>query len=232
MNGSSSRQGAIEPPLGEGPPPWPRGGGVTLPARTAAGGSRTDASFRVLEPESSSPALSRFVAREADALLTGPLDLDTALRRIARLAVPVLADWCLIDLIGEDGQIRRMAGAHVDPAGERLVAELCARFPSVCIDTPDTLSRVLRTGDPVVNQLMGDAELVARARNAQHLALLRALGYRAEMVVPLVACNRSLGTITFVSTRAPRYGPTDLALAQELATRAAIAIDNISFGRN
>jgi signal transduction histidine kinase len=163
---------------------------------------------------------------EAGALLAESLEYETTLQRVARLAVAHLADWCLVDLLEADGRIRRLAVAHADPARESLVADLRARFPDLSIDTPHTITRVLRTGQAWVDPAVDPRRLQAEARSSEHHELIRDIGFGAEIVVPLVARGRPLGTITLVSTTAGRYGPAELALAQELAARAALAIDN------
>jgi signal transduction histidine kinase len=173
----------------------------------------------------------RFLA-EAGALLAESLDYETTLQQVARLAVGHLADWCLVDLLEADGRIRRLAVAHADPAREAIVAELRSRFPVLSIDTPHTITRVLRTGEGWIDPAVDPRRLEAEARSPEHHRLLREIGFGAEMVVPLVARGRPIGTITLVSAAAGRYGPADLALARELAARAALAIDNARLYRS
>jgi signal transduction histidine kinase len=163
---------------------------------------------------------------EAGSLLAASLDFDATLRSVARLVVPRLADWCLIDVIADDGQIRRVATVHADPVKEALAHELRSRFPVLAPDTEHTLTHAIETGESFLDTQVDPERLAREARNAEHFRLIEALGYRAEMVVPLIARDRALGTITFVSTTAPRFGPDDLALAEELAHRAALALDN------
>jgi signal transduction histidine kinase len=170
-------------------------------------------------------ARPRFLA-EASRVLAGSLDYETTLATVARLAVPALADRCVVDLLDPDGSIRLVAVAHVDPAKEELMRELRRRYPP---DPSRTygLWRGLRRGRPELVPEVGDARLEAIAHDADHLRLLRELGFRSSMFVPLLARNRTLGQLIFhVAESGRRYGPDDLALAEDLAARCALAIDN------
>ena len=163
---------------------------------------------------------------EASNVLASSLDYETTLHSLTRLAVPTLADWCSVDLLEADGTFRGLGGAHVDPAKERFLHELQRRYP------PDPQGHqpgagVLQTHRSAILPEVSDAYLEATSRDAGHLALRRALGYRSVMIVPLLARDRMVGTIAFVRAEAGRpYGPEDLALAEDLARRAAQAVDN------
>ncbi len=182
----------------------------------------------------------RFLA-EASALLAASLDYPTTIASVARLAVPFLADWCVVDITtpvdtgdasdpevgsGGAGVIDRLVVTHADPAKEDLGRELQGRYP---IDPrrPNIVSDVLRSGRSNLVAEITDDLLVANARDERHLAILRGLGITSHMIVPMVARGRTLGAITFAAAESGRrYGATDLALAEELARRAALAIDN------
>ena len=168
----------------------------------------------------------RFLA-EASKILADSLDYETELERVAHLAIPNLADWCVIDLLGEDGYLHRLAIVHRDPAKAEVAAELKRRYPKLAPDQSHTVWRVLPAGPPWFDPQITETRFVTEARDAEHLALLRQLGFSAEMVLPLIARGRPLGAFTLVLADSSRhYGPHDLALAQELAHRAALAIDN------
>ncbi|HEU5317363.1 MAG TPA: PAS domain-containing sensor histidine kinase [Chloroflexota bacterium] len=171
---------------------------------------------------------------EAGAALSASLDLDETLRRVARLALPSLADWCQIDLAVDDAEgpegvgYRTVASAHADPERERMQRALRAAYP------PDPRNvygiwHVLRTGESVLvrgAQEMGEIQ-AREARDVAHLHTLRQVGTCALMRVPLPGRDRPLGVLSFGLTRA--YGvldEVDLALAQELAARAAAALEN------
>jgi signal transduction histidine kinase/DNA-binding response OmpR family regulator len=163
---------------------------------------------------------------EASSILAGSLDYQVTLERVARLAVPSLADFCIVDLVEEDGKIRRVATAHADPHKQELL-HLLERHYSPDWDSPPLLARVLRTGTREIVQDVDEKMQVAAARDEEHLRILRALNARSSMIVPLVARGHSLGVITFsASESGRRYGLDDLNLAEDLARRAAAAIDN------
>jgi PAS domain S-box-containing protein len=158
--------------------------------------------------------------------LTRSLDYEETLRRVADLAVPTLADWCAVDVIDDRGGLQRLGVAHVDPAKVRLAQELAARYP----DTPSSTDgrwQVAKTQNPMLLGEITDDQIVAAARDAEHLAILRSLEMHSMIVVPLVARGQSLGTISLVAAESGRrYGPRELAVAEDLAVRAALAVDN------
>jgi serine phosphatase RsbU (regulator of sigma subunit) len=166
----------------------------------------------------------RFLA-EASRVLAGSLDYQQTLRTVARLAVPEVADWCAVDLAVGD-QIERVAMAHVDPARLRVAEELQRRYP------PDAASdggahAVLRGGRAALYPQVTDEMLARAARDAHHLELLRALRMRSAMLVPMTLRDRVLGVITFVSAESGRrFDDHDLAVAEDLALRAAAAVEN------
>jgi PAS domain S-box-containing protein len=171
-------------------------------------------------------AAHRFLA-EASALLSTSLEVTTQLEHLARLLVPTLGDWCSIDLLRDDGYIHRVAVVHADPAKAALAEQLCQQYPLLATEAPHTLARVLRTGQSWFDPVASPARLRPEARNVAHWELIQALGFVAEIVVPLLARGKVLGTITCVlgeGTR--RYRAADLALAEDLAHRAALALDN------
>jgi PAS domain S-box-containing protein len=162
---------------------------------------------------------------EASTLLSASLDFDTTLMRVARLAVPRLADWCVVDIVDQDGITRRLAIEHADPAKVRFARELEQRFP-YGPDAAGGAATVIRTGTPELTPVI-DGRLRAGARNDEHLRVLSELGLRSMMCVPLVARGRTLGALTFVSAESGRiFDHSDLALAEDLAARAALAVDN------
>ena len=156
---------------------------------------------------------------EASKQLGDSLNYQVTLRNVARLAIPTLADWCIVDLFDEGASLRQLAVAHADPAKEALIRELRQRFSP---DASHPIQRAIRTGRSELAPRIEDGELVARARGPEHLRLLRALGIYAHIVVPLVARGRTLGAISFVRAGSGRgYDEADLALAEELGRRRA-----------
>jgi serine phosphatase RsbU (regulator of sigma subunit) len=164
----------------------------------------------------------RFLA-QASHVLSGSLDYQATLRAVADLAVPHIADWCGVDVV-ENGHIERVAVAHVDPARVQLARELQERYPP----PPDSLlHQIVVTGEPQVFREIPDELLVETAVDDEHLRIMREVGMRSVMAVPMTLRERVLGTITFVSAESGRrFDDQDLALAQDLALRAAAAIDN------
>ncbi len=162
---------------------------------------------------------------EAGWALGSSLDFERTLTDVSRLAVPTIADWCSVDLL--DGEtIRRVAVAHADPLKVALARELAERYPTT-LDGPG-IGEVLRTSEPQLLPVIDDALIVEAAGGDElRLEIVRDLGLHSYICVPLVARDRVLGAITLVQAESRReYGESDLALAQELARHAAIAIDN------
>jgi PAS domain S-box-containing protein len=163
---------------------------------------------------------------EASAVLASSLDYETTLASVTKLAVPEIADWCAVDVLDEKGTLRRLAVAHVDAAKIRLAEELATRYP----DDPKNdrgVYRALRTGETQFYAEIADDLIAAAARDEDHLRLLRSLGMKSAIVVPLIARGRTLGAITLVTAESGRYfDQNDVAFAEELARRAAIAVDN------
>jgi PAS domain S-box-containing protein len=170
-------------------------------------------------------AAQRFLAEAGEALATS-LDVEATLANIARLAVPRLADWCVVHLVREDGSVSQLAVAHADPERVAWARRLQEQYP-VDPDTDQGVVRVARTGLPEIFPQVTDEMLVAAARDPEHLAILRLVGFTSVMFVPMIARERSVGVITFVAAESRyRYDQRDLELKQELARRAALAIDN------
>jgi PAS domain S-box-containing protein len=163
---------------------------------------------------------------EAGQILSSSLDYQLTLARVARLAVPGVADWCTVDLLDENGALERLAVAHVDPEKVAWAHEMQARYPPDP-NAPTGVYNVLRTGKSELYSHVTDEMLVAGARDDEYLHILREMGLSAVMIVPLAAHGRTLGAITFVAAGSGRdFGAEDLALAEALSHRAALAIDN------
>lgn len=166
----------------------------------------------------------RFLA-EASKQFAQSLDYEATLKNITQLAVPTIADWCVVDLV-ENGVVRRVSVAHVDPEKARLAADLQQRYPPDPNATTG-IANVLRTGRSELHSAITEAELTAAARDPAHLLLLRALGFRAYIIVPILSRDQILGTIALVTAESSRrYSDDDLLIAQDLASRAATAIEN------
>jgi PAS domain S-box-containing protein len=165
--------------------------------------------------------------------LSASLDYTETLKRITRLLVPELADWCLLDGVEDDGSVSQLAAAHADPGKEDLLASLKEhrRFGG---DDPGSTSEVLRTGESVLIPDLPDAAFYERELGSgEHLDVLLQLEPRSLMCVPLLARGRTIGAITLISSGPERrYGEEDLALAEDLAYRCALAADNARLYRD
>jgi serine phosphatase RsbU (regulator of sigma subunit)/anti-sigma regulatory factor (Ser/Thr protein kinase) len=166
-----------------------------------------------------------FLARASE-LMAETLDLDETLEQVAYLAVPRLADWCAIELLGEDGGIRNAATAHVDPDKVRFAEEARRRYP-VDPDAPTGVPNVVRTGRSELFPEISDQMLQASIDDPEQLQMVRDLGLTSIMIVPLIARARTLGALTLVHAESGRkYDEEDLRFAEDLARRAAVAVDN------
>ena len=167
----------------------------------------------------------RFLAR-ATATLSESLEYDTTLRRAAKLAVPELADWCVVDSVEPGGRIRRIAVAHSEADQREHAWRLTRRHP-IRPENEIGPPAVIRTGRSALWERVADHDLRVFAHDHDHLQALRALGLRSVMIVPLRTRGRTHGALTFALTRTgSRYARADLALAEELASRCALAADN------
>jgi PAS domain S-box-containing protein len=163
---------------------------------------------------------------EATRLLNESLDYHHTLQALTRHCLPFLADYCSVDILTETGEIRRVETAHIDPEKEQILRDLWTRYPYRATERVG-VPEVVRTRVPVLNAVFPDDDLVAFARDAEHLAALRRLAPRSYMCVPLVARERAYGALSLVMSDSRRkYTQNDLDLALELGQRAATAIDN------
>jgi excisionase family DNA binding protein/PAS domain S-box-containing protein len=181
--------------------------------------------FRDVTAQKRAELHQRFLTA-ASAVLASSLDSLATLENLARLTVPTLGDWCVVDMLQDDGAIRPVAIAHADPSKAAIAWEMLRRYP-VDPAAPYGTGHVLRTGEPELVPLVPDEVLRSVAHDEAHFALLRALGLHSTICVPLLIDGRAVGTIALVrSDPLQRYGADDLALAEELARRAAVALEN------
>jgi serine phosphatase RsbU (regulator of sigma subunit) len=165
-----------------------------------------------------------FLAR-AGRLLEAPLSVEQRLQQLADLAVPRIADWCAVHLVRDD-RVDQVAVAHSDPSKVAFVARLQERYP------PDPAApggpiQVSRSGEPAFFPEIPDELLVNSAVDDEHLELIRSIGLRSALVVPLLVRGRSLGALTLVHAESGRrFDDVDRAFAGQLAAYAAVAIDN------
>jgi PAS domain S-box-containing protein len=168
---------------------------------------------------------SNFLAK-ASRVLSSTLDSEATLSRVAQLCVPDLADWCAVDILDEDHTVRRLSVAHIDPAKVEWAHEIQQRYPPQ-MDAPRGVPQVLRTGVSEIYPEITDELLTDGATDEEHLRLLRTVGLSSVMLVPLLAHGSTYGVITFVTAESGRrYDAQDLILAEDLARRAAVAVEN------
>ena len=169
---------------------------------------------------------SRLLAEASD-VLASSLDYEETLQRVAEMAVPELADWCRVSLPDARGIIRSVAVAHIDPSKVALARRLGEEYPERAV-APGGAAQVIRTGVPQLVNDVSDDLLVAAAQGTEHLELLRGLGIHAGMTVPVPdARGGTLGALSLVSAESRRsFTEADLLLAQELARRAGVAVEN------
>jgi signal transduction histidine kinase len=185
--------------------------------------------LHALERERDSAEASRdrfaFLA-EVSRCLADSLDYETTLTTVAGMSLPYLGAWCIVDVLTESGDIRRLAVLHPESTKQALARELHQRYPPRADDIIG-VPRVMRTGRPELVFDVPDEALERSAHDAEHLALLRALGTKSYVIVPMVARGRTLGAITFITAdMSRRFGDIDILIAEDLAHRAAMAVDN------
>ncbi len=197
----------------------------TVPVHDGAGkvarwyGTSTDIHEQKRAAES-----SRYLA-EASAELASVVDYESTLQKVVNLAVPYFADWSAVD-VADDGSLRRLAVAHQDPDKIPLAHELVRHYP------PDPraqggIGAVFRTAKPEIMSELTDDMLVQGTKDERHLGLIRSLGLKSYICVPLVVSGNPLGVLTFATAESGRrYTEADLALARDLAHRAAVAVEN------
>jgi PAS domain S-box-containing protein len=157
-------------------------------------------------------------------LLASSLDYEQTLRNVAGLAVPTLADWCAMDLFS-GGKRQSVAIVHSDPDKLEMAARLRA-FEGEDLDDQG-LGRVARTGEPLLFSEVPDELLTAAAVNGEHLQLLRQVGFRSVLVVPMTAGARTIGALTMVSADSGRrFDRGDLEFAEDIAARSGLAVEN------
>jgi PAS domain S-box-containing protein len=163
----------------------------------------------------------------AGELLASSTDYQARLNGLAQLLVPQLADWCAIFINNEESDTPGdLVVAHVDPGKASLVSELHQRWPSGW-DTLTGAPQVRQTAQPAYQAEIEAEKMMAHLPDPACLAVVRQLGAKSTIVLPLVARDRRLGMITLAWAESNRrYSPADLLLAEELAHRAALAIDN------
>jgi PAS domain S-box-containing protein len=187
----------------------------------------SDMTSRAEAAEANERALERtqFLA-DVSAALDASLDYDATLSAVADLTVRRIADWCAIDMIDDDGGLRNVAVAHIEPEKVAMAKELQERYPPD-LDAPTGAPKVARTGESELYPEITPEVIELTGADAEQVELIRELGLSSAMIVPLRARGRVLGALTLIATHGRAgYGPDDLAFAEQIAARAAMAVDN------
>ena len=186
--------------------------------------------FRDVTRERRATERREFLAR-ATLELNSSLDYAATLATVARLAVPRMADWCAVDVV-EDGELRRLAVAHVDASKVRWVQELQRRYPPDP-NAPRGVPNIMKTGQAEMMAAIPAALLEAVARDEEHRALIQQLELRSYVGVPISRAGKTFGVITLVMAESKRqYSAADLDFAIALSDRAAMAIENARLFRD
>jgi PAS domain S-box-containing protein len=167
----------------------------------------------------------RFLAQVTETLMSS-LDYEETLRNVAWTAVPEIADWCAVELVDERGARQRVVLAHRDPSKLEL-ADRLRRFEPEELDPSRGVGKILITGTSELYEDIPDDVLAQAARDDEHLGLLRSLGFRSVLLVPLTARGRTFGVMTLVMAESMRrFDEADREFAEQVAGRAAVAVDN------
>jgi PAS domain S-box-containing protein len=192
----------------------------------AAVGTMSDVTDRRARQEN-----QRFLA-DAAAILGSSLEYEETIARVAELAVPRVADWCIVDLAGDDGAVRRIKIAHVNPERLALAERYGEQYPPDP-DAPTGAYAAIRSGVSELVSVVPPEVIDAAATNEEQRALLRSLEIRSYMCVPLRVGERSIGAITFIGGESGRrFTDEDLAFAEDLAGRAAAAVERARLFRD
>ena len=195
--------------------------GGALAVLAAAGRGRYE---EALVTERAARRRSDFVARAGE-LLEAPPEPEAMLREIVRMAVPYMAELCIVDLV-HDGELGETTAYATDPRTLEMLLESRTRYPLDAAG-PHPVAVAARTGRPHLQHEIGTERLRAFAVDDEHLRLMLGAGYATSLAVPLIARGRTIGVLSFMRFGgAPRYDDTDAELASEVARRAALALDN------
>src|SRR5439155_14188428 len=165
------------------------------------------------------------ILSESSAILSSSLDASTTLRTVSQLVVPRFADWCIVDLVTRENTIERVAISAAGSDSDALLAELQQYAPDGVSSQPS--AEAIRSRRTVVIPEITEETLVSTARDDRHLAIVRRLRPYSALAVPMAIRLRVIGASTLVrTTQGHRYDDADVAMAEELARRAALAVDN------
>ncbi|GAB6984089.1 SpoIIE family protein phosphatase [Nocardioides pyridinolyticus] len=188
-------------------------------------GALSSAIVRAEELQATDAATQRTaLLAEASMTLSRSLDVDGTLAEVVRLLVPRFADWCAVQLL-HDGELETAAIQHRDPDTTAWARSMKGAFPTR-MDAPTGAPRVVRTGQSEIYPFIPSDLVDAAAINEEHRAILRRLGMTSAIVAPLTGRDRILGAVTLIHAESGRrYAEADLVFLEEIAERAALALD-------
>jgi PAS domain S-box-containing protein len=165
---------------------------------------------------------------EASARLASSLDYGTTLQQVAQAVVPRMADWVTLNVLDEHGQLRTVANGHSNTTRERMANYMRQTFPRSSDEPNSPVVQVLRSGESRFIPEVGLDTLRSISRNEEHLRMWQALAPRSVIIVPLSGHRGVLGTLSLITTSDSerRYTQADVAVAEDLARRAALAVEN------
>jgi PAS domain S-box-containing protein len=174
----------------------------------------------------------RFLSVSAKTL-SSSLNYQITLHRVAQLAVPRIADWCTIELLNDEGKLEQVAIAHRDPKKLKWAAVIRKKFPTD-LREDQGVGKVLKTGKPEFHPYIPDEVLAKTTDDPERLALLRKLGLSSVIIAPITTSDhKTIGVITLIATESRRhYTKNDLQMAEKLASRASLAIENAKLFQN
>lgn len=174
--------------------------------------------------------LSKEFVAEASRILATTLRPEDTIKKLAQLVVPRLADWCIIQVVDEHGEIKPVELAHTNPENVELAWQVARRWQVPSQD--GSASAAIRTGESTLVAHIEPHMIAARAVDAEHLRVLESLELRSAITVPLKARGRKLGALTLLTAESRRtYDATDLRFAEEIGSWAALAIDTAQLNR-
>jgi len=195
-------------------------------ALTAALSKRRETDLR-RERETSE---SMRMLNEVSDILSASLAYEETIPAGMRLALTHLGDWCTVSFIDEEGHARRIAVAHRDPAKDPLAQRMMTEFPPRR-DLPRPVTESINLQKPTILNTVDEQFLVRASSGPEHAALVRDLGFGSMLVAPMVARGRTIGALTFIAAQPGRYTGNDASIAELIARRAAIAIENAQLYR-
>jgi PAS domain S-box-containing protein len=194
------------------------------PSPSFTGFLRDITALKQAESERNRQEVAQRLLDQATVALTSSLDISETIQKAARLAVPGLADWCIVDLVGDAGELGQVAAAHVDPEKEELARRLGR---DVVPRVRQGAYQVLTTGQPELHPSLNELIWAGGLLGSGYPELLRALGVLSYMCVPIRFRGRTLGVFNLLrAAPARRYDTSDLAMAEEFARRIGLAVDN------